>query len=160
MSTISLVTPKDIPSTRWDPSPSHRRSLSITSSICLDFAFPGPFSNLTERPGLILAPARTWESSVGISMWLQAKQRAIELDSMVLWCDGGSGGVSGIGGGGFEEFTQVGSGSWVRTIGVEYPFNDKQTVYARFGDWTVLMYWVLAAGFALKIPVSPSFRFD
>ncbi|KAH6916917.1 hypothetical protein BKA70DRAFT_317300 [Coprinopsis sp. MPI-PUGE-AT-0042] len=159
ISNISLVAPKEISSPKWDPSPSHRRSLSITASICLDFAFPEPFRNLDARPGLILAPARTWERSVGISMWLQAKQRAIELDSMVLWCDGGSGGVSGIGGGGFEEFNQVGSGSWVRTIGVEYPFNDKQTVYARFEDWTVLMYWLVAAGFALKLPVSGSFRF-
>ena len=96
-----------------------------------------------------------------MSMWLQAKQRAVELDSMVLWCDGGDGGVSGIGGGGFEEVTQIGSGSWVRTIGIQYPFNEKPTIYARFEDWTVLLYWLMAFGFTLDIPVRyPSISSD
>lgn len=153
ISKISLPVPKGVPAPKWDPNGSRQRELSITGAICLDFAFPQSFQSLENRPSLILAPARTWESSVGMSMWLQAKQRAVELDSMVLWCDGGSGGVSGIGGGGFEEVTQVGSGSWVRTIGVEWPFNEKPTVYGRFEDWTVLLYWLAAFGFTLDIPL-------
>lgn len=125
--------------------------------MCLDFAFPDPFNSISSRPGLILAPARTWEKSVGMSMWLQAKQRATELDSMVLWCDGGEGGVSGVGGGGFEEFQQVGPGSWVRNIGIQYPFNQKRTTYARLEDATVIFYWLLTGGSSLvaMFPVSP-----
>ncbi|KAJ2912146.1 hypothetical protein MD484_g8268, partial [Candolleomyces efflorescens] len=111
---------------------------------------PNPFSHLKTRPGLILAPARTWERSVGLSMWLQAKQRAQELDSMVLWCDGGEGGFSGIAGGGYQSFEQVGSGSWVKDIGVDHPFREGKTLYARWEDLFVLAYWaaVLLPGIA------------
>ncbi|KAG2023018.1 hypothetical protein CC2G_000723 [Coprinopsis cinerea AmutBmut pab1-1] len=144
LANITIPTPKGIPPSRWDPSPSHARPLSITASVCLDFAFPNNFDTLSSRPGLILAPAKTWERSVGISMWLQAKQRAAELNSMVLWCDGGDDGVSGIGGGGFDDPQQVGPGSWVKTIGIQYPFNDKRTVYALLEDSSVLFYWLLA----------------
>lgn len=104
---------------------------------------PLPFSHLKARPGLILAPARTWERSVGFTMWLQAKQRAQELNSMILWCDGGEGGVSGIAGGGYRGFEQVGGGSWVKDIGIEYPFSEGETFYARWQDSTLLLYWAV-----------------
>jgi hypothetical protein len=74
-------------------------------------------------------------------MWLQAKQRAEELDSIVLWCDGGEGGVSGIAGGKFSDVSQVGTGSFVETIGIQHPFDTRRTPYARFGDSTVLLLW-------------------
>ena len=63
-------------------------------------------------------------------MWEQAKSRANEIGSMVLWCDGGTTGVSGIGGGGIREIMQVGAGSWSRTIGLQFPFDQGRTVYA------------------------------
>ncbi|EIN14036.1 hypothetical protein PUNSTDRAFT_56688 [Punctularia strigosozonata HHB-11173 SS5] len=108
--------------------------LPVTASICLDFAFPDAFTTLPSRPSLILAPARTWHTGVGVAMWVQALARAEEMGSQVLWCDGGEGGVSGIAGGGFTEFTQVGAGSWVRTIGVQWPLEHKSTVYAWGGS--------------------------
>jgi hypothetical protein len=107
---------------------------------------PSPFAALEARPALILAPARTWDRTVGNAMWLQAKQRAAELNSMILWCDGGEGGVSGVAGGGFDEVTQVGSGSFVRTIAIPHPFNSKRTVYARFGDISLILFWILVIG--------------
>ena len=77
-------------------------------------------------------------------MWEQAKARAEEIGSMVLWCDGGEGGVSGVAGGGMTDFMQSGKGSWSRTIGVQWPFDESRTVYARWGDWyTVLVLWLL-----------------
>jgi len=149
---ISLPVPKGVPPAKWSPVRDPRtRVLPITASVCLDFAFPGQFSDIGSRPSLILAPARTWERSVGISMWLQAKQRAEELNSMVLWCDGGAGGVSGVAGGGIEEYMQVGEGSWVRTVGMQYPFNPARTAYARFGDFTFILAWALASG-TLLVP--------
>lgn len=144
---VSVPRPRDAPPPRWGGR-NALRNISVSASICLDFATPLPFSHLDERPGLILAPARTWEQSVGVSMWLQAKQRAEELDTMVLWCDGGEGGVSGVAGGGYESFQQVGPGSWVRNIGFQYPFQSKPTVYARWGDSTLMVYWV-----ALVLPI-------
>ena len=80
-------------------------------------------------------------------MWQQAKQRADEIGSMVLWCDGGEGGVSGIAGRGRTEVTQVGDGSWVRTIGVQWPFEEHRTMYARYGDvFALLFFCVLVLG--------------
>ena len=133
----------------WAPNGTHTRPIPVTASICLDFATLSPFAGLDSRPGLILAPARTWDRTVGYAMWLQAKQRAEELNSIVLWCDGGEGGVSGIAGGKFSDVSQVGSGSFIETIGVQYPFDTSQTLYARFGDATVLLLlWLPILGFS------------
>jgi hypothetical protein len=72
----------------------------------------------------------------------------------VLWCDGGEGGVSGIAGGKFNDITQVGSGSFVETIGVQYPFDTRRTSYARFGDSTVLiLLWLPIFGSFLRTPL-------
>jgi hypothetical protein len=131
--------PKEIPKDQWG---GNTRPLQLTSSICLDFANPTPFAELEERPALILAPARTWDPTVGNAMWLQARQRANELKSMVLWCDGGDGGVSGVAGGGFNEVTQVGSGSFVRTIGVPYPFDTRRSLFAVLGDSFLILSWI------------------
>jgi hypothetical protein len=80
-------------------------------------------------------------------MWKQASQRAHEIRSTVLWCDGGEGGVSGVAGHGYNEVVQVGSGSWLRTIALEFPFNeDSRTLYARYGKLVLLVFAVLAAG--------------
>lgn len=77
-------------------------------------------------------------------MWEQAKQRADEVGSMVLWCDGGEGGVSGVAGNGFSEMNQVGEGSWVKTVGLPWPFQEKRTIYAREGDVVVMMiFWAI-----------------
>jgi hypothetical protein len=94
----------------------------------------------------VLAPARTWDLSVGYAMWLQAKQRAEELGTIVLWCDGGKGGVSGVAGGGYSEIAQVGTGSWTKTVGIPYPFNDRRTFFARFGDIALLLFWAFVFG--------------
>ncbi len=103
------------------------------------------------KPGLILAPARTWDVTVGYTMWKQASQRAREVGSALLWCDGGEGGISGVAGHGYNEVTQVGSGSWVRTIGVEYPFDEnKRTWYARYGSTALLLFWALVVGSPLR----------
>ena len=58
---------------------------------------------------------------------------------MVLFCDGGHGGVSGIAGRGMNEIMQIGSGSWTRTIGVQWPFNERRTAYIYAGNYTALM---------------------
>jgi hypothetical protein len=85
-------------------------------------------------------------------MWEQAKARANEIGSMVLWCDGGDGGVSGIAGQGINEITQVGQGSWVRRIGVQYPFDERRTVYA----WIENSGWLILALALVSIgPLNP-----
>ena len=139
---IELVHPSDVKKSEWAPGPSFTRSIPMTSSICLDFAFPSQFANLSSRPALILGPARTWERTVGHAMWLQVQQRAAELQSIVLWCDGGEGGVSGVAGRGFNDVVQVGSGSFVRTIGIQHPFYDGKTYFACFGDAILILFWI------------------
>lgn len=80
-------------------------------------------------------------------MWEQAKSRAEEIGSTVLWCDGGEGGVSGVAGGGINEFMQAGEGYWTRTIGIQFPFDDGRTAYARGGDkYPIVFFWLLLGG--------------
>jgi len=146
MYTVDLIHPKDTPKTEWAPAPNYTRPIPISASICLDFTDPFPFVNLESRPALILGPANTWDTSIGSAMWQQARQRAEEIGSMVLWCDGGDGGVSGIAGGGSHEFSQVGRGSWVKTIGVQYPFNESRTPYAFLGHYTLFLPWAVVLG--------------
>lgn len=134
-----LKNPKGITKPDWAPEGNHTRPLLITSSICLDFTSPTAFTGLDARPTLILGPARTWDTTVGLAMWEQAKTRANELGSMVLWCDGGLTGISGIGGGGIHEPMQSGGGSWMRTIGVRCPVDENRTLYAKGGDFSVLV---------------------
>ncbi|KAJ7596815.1 hypothetical protein C8J56DRAFT_771700 [Mycena floridula] len=123
------------------------RPLDVTASICLDLAIPGAFNQLESRPALILAPARTWSTSVGHVMWNQANQRAREINAMYLWCDGGEEGLSGIGGRGIDEATQIGPGSWVRNIGIEYPSPEQKTPYAFIGDAGIFFIaWILVLG--------------
>lgn len=144
---LDLDHPHNVPKSNWAPAPNYTRPIPLTASICLDFSSSTAFSALDSRPALILAPARTWHPAVGLSMWEQARARAEELGSMVLWCDGGEGGVSGVAGGGMVDFMQYGGGSWLRTIGVQWPFDETRTVYARWGDWyTVLVLWGLFGG--------------
>ncbi|KAG2045057.1 hypothetical protein BDR03DRAFT_937811 [Suillus americanus] len=143
---FELGPPKWVTKPEWSSTPNHTRPVTITSSICLDFAFSSAFSSLESRPALILAPARTWDSTVSLAMWEQAKTRANEIGSMVLWCDGGATGVSGVGGGGISEITQHGSGSWTRTIGLQFPFDQRRTVYAVIGDFGVLVLLVAIMG--------------
>ncbi|KAG1749795.1 uncharacterized protein EDB91DRAFT_765551 [Suillus paluster] len=143
---LELPAPKWTTRSEWSSTPNHTRPVPITSSICLDFAFPSAFSSLDSRPALILAPAHTWDPAVGLAMWDQAKSRANEIGSMVLWCDGGATGVSGIGGGGISEIMQVGAGSWSRTIGLQFPFDQRRTIYAVVGEFGVLAFFAVIMG--------------
>jgi len=143
----------------WSDGPDYTRQIPITASICLDFASPSSFLSLDSRPALILAPARTWHSSVGLAMWNQARQRAHETGSTILWCDGGEGGLSGVIGGGFEEPLQFGEGSWTKTIGLAYPFPKHKTFFT--STWVgniggFLVVWMLtgAGGFVIQATVA------
>lgn len=146
---LPLGPPSGTRKTDWAEGPDYTRPIPITSSICLDFASQSSFLSLDSRPALILAPARTWHPSVGLAMWNQARQRAHETGSTILWCDGGDGGLSGIIGGGFEEPLQFGEGYWTKTIGFTYPFPERKTLFTsgwvgNFGAFIVV--WMLAGG--------------
>ncbi|KAJ7897110.1 hypothetical protein B0H14DRAFT_2676925, partial [Mycena olivaceomarginata] len=55
---------------------SSERAIDVTASICLDFAMPAPFRDLDSKPGLILAPARTWDPAIGnriVALWGRAR---------------------------------------------------------------------------------------
>ena len=134
---LQLGPPKGTKKPDWTPGPPYVRSIPVTASICLDFAFPDIFNSLPSRPSLILAPARTWHTDVSQAMWEQARARAEELGSIVLFCDAGREGVSGVAGNGMKETGQVGQGSWVRTIGIPYPFDERKSFYASSGDWVM-----------------------
>ncbi|KIL00568.1 hypothetical protein PAXRUDRAFT_821558 [Paxillus rubicundulus Ve08.2h10] len=143
---LLLTHPKGVTAPEWAPAPNYTRPIPLTSSICLDFASPSAFTSLTSRPALVLGPARTWDTNVGLAMWEQAKTRANEMGSMVLWCDGGVTGVSGVGGGKIHEIMQVGGSSWMRTIGVPYPFDEGRTLYGKVGEFSVIVFLVALMG--------------
>ncbi|KAI0756763.1 hypothetical protein C8Q80DRAFT_1092768 [Daedaleopsis nitida] len=136
--TMQLKHPNTYTGPKWAPAPNHTRPVDITASICLDFSTSSSFTGMSSRPALILAPARTWHPSVGLAMWEQAKARAEETGSMVLWCDGGEGGVSGIAGRGMHAFRQVGAGSWTQTVSVPWPFDERRTVFSVAGTPSAL----------------------
>ncbi|KAI0720030.1 hypothetical protein C8T65DRAFT_736201 [Cerioporus squamosus] len=136
--TMQLKHPRSYSAPKWAPAPNYTRPIDITASICLDFSTAASFAGLESRPALILAPARTWHTSVGLAMWEQAKARADETGSMVLWCDGGEGGVSGIAGRGMHAFRQVGPGSWTQTVSVPWPFDSRRTVFSAAGTSAAL----------------------
>ena len=80
-------------------------------------------------------------------MWEQARARAEEAGGMVLFCDGGAQGASGVAGHGIREPVQFGSGSWTRTIGIEWPFNQRRTLYMWGGETLQLgIVWLLLGG--------------
>ncbi|OSC99441.1 hypothetical protein PYCCODRAFT_1438228 [Trametes coccinea BRFM310] len=143
--TMELHAPAGWTKPSWSPNEKHTRPVDLTASICLDFTTSASFADLPSRPALILAPARTWHTSIGLAMWEQAKARAEETGSMVLWCDGGEGGVSGVAGRGMRAFRQVGPGSWVQTISVPWPFDNRRTMFATFGTSSaVVLLWLVA----------------
>ncbi|KAF8273997.1 hypothetical protein EI94DRAFT_1794650 [Lactarius quietus] len=119
---------------KWTPAPPYDRTITLTAAICLDFSSPSIFSSLDSRPALILAPAQTWHRDVSMAMWEQARARAEEAGSMVLFCDGGAEGASGVAGQGIREPLQFGSGSWTRSVGVQWPFNEHRTLYMWGGE--------------------------
>lgn len=146
-----LAPPKPYTPGQWAPAPNHTRPIPVTVSICLDFSSSSSFSHLASRPALILAPARTWHIGIGHAMWEQARARADETGSTVLWCDGGADGVSGVVGGGIREYTQRGQGSFVRKIGVQWPFDERRTLYSYGADYAAL--WVTWAVFFVGLAV-------
>lgn len=127
------IGPGSRPKEQWD--------LPISFSICLDFAHPFPI--LSQRPTLVLGPARTWHITVGSVMKSMAEQRADELGTTVLWCDGGVDGLSGLVGNG-ESVVQVGWGSWVRKIGVDTALVGSRTLYGTVGSFPfIVTVWLL-----------------
>ena len=88
-------------------------------------------------------------------MWEQARARAEEAGSMVLFCDGGPQGASGVAGHGIREPVQFGSGSWTRTVGMEWPFNQRRTLYMWGGEALQfgIVWLLLGAGWATEVLV-------
>lgn len=152
---IHVKQPSNWNKSDWSPLPDTRRIVPMTGSICLDFASPSTFLELPSRPALILAPARTWHVAVGAAMWEQAKARAEELGSYVLWCDGGAGGLSGVAGPGMgmREPMQVGQGAWARRVGVPWPFDTRRTAFMVAGrEGALAAAWgVLVLGWAVEM---------
>ncbi|KAI0322158.1 hypothetical protein OF83DRAFT_1049838 [Amylostereum chailletii] len=158
---LGMERPKGTNKTDWVPTgPPFVRPVPITASICLDFASPAALNSLPSRPSLILAPARTWHTDVSMAMWEQARARAEEIGSTVLFCDGGAGGASGVAGNGIREVMQVGAGSWTRTVGFQYPFDERRTFYALGGDWAMaaLAWALLGVGWGGEVAIEGPLR--
>ncbi|KAH8102576.1 hypothetical protein BXZ70DRAFT_1063356 [Cristinia sonorae] len=150
--TFELKNPKSYTRPEWAPAPNYTRPIPVTTSICFDFASSSSFTQLDSRPAIILAPARTWHLNIGMSMWEQAKARAKETGSVVVWCDGGAGGVSGVAARGHEEILQVGQGTWTKTIGLPWPFDQRRTAFVAGGQGMALgVAWsIVGLGWAVE----------
>lgn len=86
-------------------------------------------------------------------MWEQARARAEEAGSMVLFCDGGVQGASGVAGQGVREPLQFGSGSWTRSVGVQWPFDQRRTFYMWGGETlhAAIVWLLLGAGWGTQV---------
>ncbi|KZP31127.1 hypothetical protein FIBSPDRAFT_1037602 [Athelia psychrophila] len=156
---IAIPPPKGVTPTDWSPIRDHNgvhsRPLPLSALICLDSAHPSSLlasPSLSERPALVLVPAKTWESGVGEAMWAQARARAAEVGAGAVWCDGGAGGIAGVSSpsspNGYE-YEQRGAGSFVVSVPVAWPFDAGRTVYARAGAWMLFVPWgLLGVGWA------------
>ena len=82
-------------------------------------------------------------------MYEQAKMRADEVGAILLWCDGGEGGLSGVVGKGHYSVRR-GEGSWAEMVGIQWPFPDdphSRSWYHAHGSWGALcLACVLALG--------------
>ncbi|CAE6524089.1 unnamed protein product [Rhizoctonia solani] len=145
------------------------RTIPLSTAICLDFSAPLATSvpvNNTElgRPALILAPARTWHPDIGKTMFQYASMRATEQGASILWCDGGEGGVSGIGGlaaqglGLTGGIGQIGTGeSWLQAVGIPFPYDAQDftpTWYAQWGDMTAIILGLALLGVGPAAPAA------
>ncbi|KZV91335.1 hypothetical protein EXIGLDRAFT_837168 [Exidia glandulosa HHB12029] len=106
--------------------------VALSAGICLDFA--SSFPALSQKPALILAPANTWHAEIGEAMAAHARLRARELATHVLWCDGGAGGRSALFGPEGDVVYQVGGGSWLATLDMPYPFEERRSAYGVLGS--------------------------
>ncbi|KAG8921194.1 hypothetical protein FRC02_000380, partial [Tulasnella sp. 418] len=134
--------------------------IPVTAQICLDNSQPTP--QLPAQPAIILAPANTWHPNIGLPMAMLASARAEEVGANVLWCDGGSGSISGVyGANRGVQITQVGTGgTWVANIGLPYPFGRNQkhdgersrTMYGVVGDFGtfVIVLIVMFGGWSVE----------
>lgn len=88
-----------------------------------------------------------------MAMWEQARARAEEAGSMVLFCDGGIQGASGVAGQGMREPLQFGSGSWTRLVGVQWPFDQRRTLYMWGGEslQAAIVWLLLGAGWGTQV---------
>lgn len=152
---MDLARPKSYNKTEWAPGPNYTRPIPVTASICFDFASPTSFAHLESKPALIFAPAKTWHTNIGLAMWEQAKARAKETGSVVVWCDGGAGGVSGVASRGHEEIFQVGQGTWTRTVGLQWPFDEHHTIFIWGGQYLAIctVWSILGVGWVVEIIV-------
>jgi hypothetical protein len=97
-------------------------------------------------------------------MFQHASMRAAEQGASILWCDGGEGGVSGVGGlaaqglGLVGGIGQVGTGrSWLQTIGIPFPYDAEDfgpTWYGRWGDLSTIVLALALLGFGPAAPAA------
>lgn len=112
--------------------------IPISASVCLDFASPLEFLE-QRKPAIVLGPASTWHSDIGAAMTSQARARASEVGTHVVWCDGGLGGQSGVLSPNGDELIQPrADGTWVKTIRLAHPYEESRTPYALFGSFISL----------------------
>lgn len=89
-----------------------------------------------------------------------AQARADEVGAAVLWCDGGSGGVSGVYGagrgvGGLDVAQTGNGGTWLATVGVPFEDDDgdgertSRTMYGTLGDFGSFLTLMAIVAFGL-----------
>ncbi|KAG9303301.1 hypothetical protein G9A89_013627 [Geosiphon pyriformis] len=108
--------------------------LNVSAAICFDMDFPKLLQQAGEA-NLVLSPAQTWGSRVGLEHLHMASVRAIEQGFWLLRCD--AGGVSGI----VDDLGrirnwQVAPKSGVSSLIWDLPLTDskRETLYSTYGD--------------------------
>ncbi|CAG8494117.1 7426_t:CDS:1 [Ambispora gerdemannii] len=136
---ILPITEIDVREAKKTPLP-----LKISAAICFDMDFPSLVAGAASA-NLMLSPAQTWSSRIGLEHLRMASVRAIEQGFWLLRCD--AGGVSGL----VDDIGrirnwQVASKDGVNDLIFDLPLSEKRTtIYSKFGDWGPLAILALIA---------------
>ncbi|RHZ87718.1 hypothetical protein Glove_31g24 [Diversispora epigaea] len=127
-------------------------SINVSGAICLDMDFPELLTTASEAD-IVLQPAQTWSSIIGLQHLKMASTRAIENGYWVVRCDGGgtSGLIDPLGRIRHVEFSSAANQIFSFDLPLPLiPSNDDDesnrirrvekihTIYAKYGDWTIL----------------------
>ncbi|CAG8483740.1 5523_t:CDS:1 [Ambispora leptoticha] len=118
--------------------------LNVSAAICFDMDFPSLLAQAANA-NLVLSPAQTWSSRIGLEHLRMASVRAIEQGFWLLRCD--AGGVSGlVDDAGRIRNWQVASKGGVQDFLWDLPLTEKRTtIYSQYGDWASLAILALIA---------------
>ncbi|CAG8696773.1 731_t:CDS:2, partial [Gigaspora rosea] len=113
-------------------------SINVSGAICLDMDFPELLGKAA-KAYLVLSPAQTWSTHIGLHHLRMASVRAIENGYWILRCDGGgaSGLIDPLGRIRHIEVSPNNKNSQLFSWDIPIKEQKVETIYAEWGEWSV-----------------------